>query len=56
MASLKNFTATFSTGVGPTVYILRSLVIAIATLLDVGILKFGILLDADGPFAIRIQP
>lgn len=51
MASLKNLTATFSTAVGPRRYILPSLAIAIGTLLDVGMLKFGILLDADGPFA-----
>jgi hypothetical protein len=51
MASLKNLTATFSTAVGPRRYILPSLAIAISTLLDVGMLKFGILLDADGPFA-----
>lgn len=30
---------------------LPSLAIAIGALLDVGMLKFGILLDADGPFA-----
>ena len=51
MASLKNLTASFSTAVGPRRYILPSLAIAIGTLLDVGMLKFGILLDADGPFA-----
>jgi hypothetical protein len=51
MASLKNLTATFSTAVGPRRYILPSLAIAIGTLLDVGMLKFGIFLDADGPFA-----
>ena len=51
MASLKNLTATFSTAVGPRRYILPSLAIAMGTLLDVGMLKFGILLDADGPFA-----
>ena len=51
MTSLKNLTATFSTAVGPRRYILPSLAIAIGTLLDVGMLKFGILLDADGPFA-----
>jgi hypothetical protein len=51
MASLKNLTATFSTAVGPRRYILPSLAIALGTLLDVGMLKFGILLDADGPFA-----
>ena len=51
MASLKNLTATFSTAVGPRRYILPSLAIAMGPLLDVGMLKFGILLDADGPFA-----
>jgi hypothetical protein len=51
MASLKNLTATFSTAVGPRRYILPSFAIAVGTLLDVGMLKFGILLDADGPFA-----
>jgi hypothetical protein len=51
MASLKDLTATFSTAIGPRRYILPSLAIAIGTLLDVGMLKFGILLDADGPFA-----
>lgn len=51
MAKLKNLTATFSTAVGPRRYILPSLAIAIGTLLDVGMLKFGILIDANGPFA-----
>jgi hypothetical protein len=51
MASLKDLTATFSTAVGPRRYILPSLAIAIGTLLDVGMLKFGILIDSDGPFA-----
>jgi hypothetical protein len=51
MAKLRNLTATFSTAVGPRRYILPSLAIAIGTLLDVGMLKFGILIDANGPFA-----
>ena len=51
MAKLKNLTATFSTAVGPRRYILPSLAIAIGTLLDLGMLKFGILIDANGPFA-----
>jgi hypothetical protein len=51
MAKLKDLTATFSTAIGPRRYILPSLAIAIGTLLDVGMLKFGVLLDADGPFA-----
>lgn len=51
MAKLKDLTATFSTAIGPRRYILPSLAVAIGTLLDVGMLKFGILLDADGPFA-----
>ena len=51
MAKLKNLTATFSTAVGPRRYILPSLAIAIGTLLDLGMLKFGILIDAIGPFA-----
>ena len=51
MASLKDLTATFSTAVGPRRYILPSLAIAIGTLLDVGMLKFGILIDANGPLA-----
>jgi hypothetical protein len=51
MAKLKDLTATFSTAIGPRRYILPSLAIAIGTLLDVGMLKFGILIDADGPFA-----
>src|SRR5262245_57737191 len=51
MATLKSLTATFSTAVGRRRYILLSLAIAIGTLLDVGMLKFGILIDANGPFA-----
>ena len=51
MAKLKNLTATFSTAVGPRRYILPSLAIAIGTLLDLGMLKFGTLIDANGPFA-----
>ena len=51
MSKLKDLAATFSTAVGPRRYILPSLAIAIGTLLDVGMLKFGILIDADGPFA-----
>jgi hypothetical protein len=52
MASLNNLTAAFSTAVSPRRYILPSLLIAVGTLLDVGTLKFGILLDADGPSPI----
>jgi hypothetical protein len=51
MTSLKELTAAFSTAVGPRRYILPSLTLAVGALLDFSMLKFGILIDADGPFA-----
>ena len=51
MASLKELTATLATAVGHRRYLLPSLALAIGALLDFVMLKFGILIDADGPFA-----
>jgi hypothetical protein len=51
MASLKELTATFSTAVGHRRYVLPSLALATGALLDVVMLRYGILIDADGPFA-----
>jgi hypothetical protein len=51
MAPLKELTAAFSAAVGHRRYILPSLTLAAGGLLDLAMLKFGILIDADGPFA-----
>ena len=51
MASLKDLTATFSNAVGHRRYLLPSMAIAIGALLDFVMLQFGILIDANGPFA-----
>lgn len=51
MASLKDLTATFSNAVGHRRYLLPSMAIAIGALLDFVMLRFGILIDANGPFA-----
>lgn len=51
MAQIKELTAAFSAAVGHRRYILPSLTLAAGGLLDFAMLKFGILIDADGPFA-----
>jgi hypothetical protein len=51
MAKLKELTGTFSSAVGHRRYLLPSLALAIGALLDFVMLRFGILIDADGPFA-----
>lgn len=51
MAPLKEVTAAFSAAVGHRRYILPSLTLAAGAALDFAMLKFGILIDADGPFA-----
>ena len=51
MARLKELTATFSNAVGHRRYLLPSMAIAIGALLDFVMLRFGILIDPDGPFA-----
>ena len=51
MAQLKELTATFSNAVGHRRYLLPSMAIAIGALLDFVMLRFGILIDPDGPFA-----
>lgn len=51
MAPLKEITAAFSAAVGHRRYVLPSLTLAAGALLDYGMLKLGILIDADGPFA-----
>jgi len=51
MASLKELTATFSSAVGHRRYLLPSMALAIGALLDFVMLKFGFLIDPDGPFA-----
>lgn len=51
MAPLKELKAAFSAAVGHRRYILPSLTLAAGALLDFTMLKLGILIDADGPFA-----
>ena len=51
MARLKELTAAFSAAIGYRRYVLPSLTLAAGGLLDFAMLKFGILIDADGPFA-----
>ncbi|MCB8822024.1 hypothetical protein [Microvirga rosea] len=51
MAPLKELTAAFSAAIGHRRYVLPSLTLAAGALLDVGMIKLGILIDADGPFA-----
>jgi hypothetical protein len=51
MASLKELTATLSSAVGHRRYLLPSMALAIGALLDFVMLKFGLLIDPNGPFA-----
>jgi hypothetical protein len=51
MASLRELTATLSNAVGHRRYLLPSMAIAIGALLDFVMLRFGVLIDPDGPFA-----
>jgi hypothetical protein len=51
MASLKEMTAAFSTAVGHRRYLLPSLALATGAVLEVLMLRYGILIDPDGPFA-----
>jgi hypothetical protein len=51
VASLKELRATFSNAVGHRRYLLPSMAIAIGALLDFVMLRFGVLIDPDGPFA-----
>ena len=51
MAPLKELTAVFTAAVGHRRYVLPSLALAAGTLLDLAMLKLGILIDAAGPFA-----
>jgi len=51
MARLKELTAAFSAAIGYRRYVLPSLTLAAGGLLDFAMLKFGILIDAEGPFA-----
>jgi hypothetical protein len=51
MASLRELTATFSNAVGHRRYLLPSMAVAIGALLDFVMLRFGVLIDPEGPLA-----
>src|SRR5690349_11357911 len=51
MAQLRELTTAFSAAVGHRRYVLPSLTVAAGGLLDFAMLKLGILIDAEGPFA-----
>jgi len=51
MAPLKEIKAAFSAAVGHRRYVLPSLTLAAGALLDFAMLRLGILIDGDGPFA-----
>src|SRR5262245_37178107 len=51
MASLKALRATFSSAAGHRRYLLPSMDVAIGALLDFVMLRFGFLINPDGPFA-----
>jgi len=51
MSSLREIISAFSTAVGHRRYILPSLTLAAGAFVDVSMLKFGVLVDADGPYA-----
>jgi len=51
MASIKELKTVFSTAVGHRRYVLPSLTLAAGALLDFIMLRLGILIDAEGPFA-----